>query len=200
MAKSKAPKRSVQASAQAPANAANAPLRYAAIAIVGLAIAGGFWWLVSGGEQFRQLARDGAPALERMTTEPSLGREHLSPGATYAYPSRFPTSGPHDPNWVKAGFYAAPQPPTQIVHALEHGNIVIYYDKPKTAALDTMKDWAVRFSGQWDGVVVVPMAGLGERVVLTAWTRRLELDQFEPASAAAFVDAFRGRGPENPVR
>jgi hypothetical protein len=37
-------------------------------------------------------------------------------------------------------------------------------------------------------------------VVLTAWRKILKLDTFEPASAAAFVDAYRGRGPENKVR
>ena len=200
MAKSRASKRSTQAKATASGKAGNAAQRYALIAIAVLAIGGGLWWLISGGERFRQLARDGAPALARVTSEASLGREHLAPGAPYAYRSRFPTSGPHDPTWVKAGFYAAPQPATRIVHALEHGNIVVYYDKPDAGALDTMKDWAAQYPGQWDGVVIVPMAGLGERVVLTAWTKRLDLDKFDAATAAAFVDAFRGRGPENPVR
>lgn len=200
MVKSKASTRARNSRTRTPARAVNLGRRYASITIVVVAIAGGIWWLISGGEQFRQLAREGAPALARITSDPSLGREHLSPGAPYAYPSRFPTSGPHDPSWVKAGFYSAAQPPTQIVHALEHGNIVIYYDRPDAASLDTMKGWAGRFPGQWDGVVVVPMAGLGDRVVLTAWTKRLDLDRFEPAAAAAFVDAFRGRGPENPVR
>ena len=40
----------------------------------------------------------------------------------------------------------------------------------------------------------------GEAIVLTAWTKRLRLDPFDPAAAAAFIDAYRGRGPEHPVR
>ena len=44
------------------------------------------------------------------------------------------------------------------------------------------------------------MAGLGQSVVLTAWAKRLDLDRFDPAPAAAFIDGYRGRGPENPVR
>jgi hypothetical protein len=35
---------------------------------------------------------------------------------------------------------------------------------------------------------------------LTAWTKKLSLVQFDEAAAAAFIDAFRGRGLENPVR
>lgn len=41
-------------------------------------------------------------------------------------------------------------------------------------------------------------AVLGESIVLIAWTRRLRLEEFEPAGA--FVDTYRGHGPENPVR
>jgi hypothetical protein len=37
-------------------------------------------------------------------------------------------------------------------------------------------------------------------VVLTAWRKILKLDSFEPAAAAAFIDTYRGRGPEKRVR
>ena len=43
-------------------------------------------------------------------------------------------------------------------------------------------------------------SGLGKSVVLTAWRKILKLDSFEPAAAAAFVDTYRGRGPEKRVR
>ncbi len=44
------------------------------------------------------------------------------------------------------------------------------------------------------------MDGLGSDLVLTAWTKRLRLASFDAPLAAAFVDAYRGRGPEHPVR
>ncbi len=125
---------------------------------------------------------------------------HLDPGETRRYGSRFPTSGPHSTIWTRPGFYDEPQPPTQLVHALEHGNVVIYYDQPPVAVETTLADWADLFTGQWDGLVVAKMSGLGESLVLTAWTRRLDLDAFDAEAAAAFVDANRGRGPENSVR
>jgi hypothetical protein len=49
-------------------------------------------------------------------------------------------------------------------------------------------------------VVAAPSSGLGKAVVLTAWRKILKLDEFDPAAAAAFIDKFRGRGPENRVR
>lgn len=78
--------------------------------------------------------------------------------------------------------------------------VVIYYDTPPAAVLATLYSWADLYGGQWSGVVVTPMPGLGEEVVLTAWERMLKLRPFDAAAAAAFVDRFRGRGPENPVR
>ncbi len=44
------------------------------------------------------------------------------------------------------------------------------------------------------------MPGMGKRVVLVAWTKLLRLRKFDAASAAAFIDAYRGRGPEQRVR
>ncbi len=169
-----------------------------AVAIVGLAAV---WWFSTADDRaFSGLASAGEPALSKVVSEPNAGRQHIQAGATYRYPSRFPTSGPHDPNWVRSGFYTSPQAPTLVVHALEHGNIVIYYERPGEPALAQLMGWSERFRGQWDGVVVLPASGLGEAVVLTAWTKRLELERFDAAAAAAFIDAYRGRGPENRVR
>ena len=63
-----------------------------------------------------------------------------------------------------------------------------------------LEDWAGLYTGPWSGVVVTPAPGIGEELVLTAWNQTLRLKPFDAASAAAFVDRFRGRGPEHPVR
>ena len=86
-----------------------------------------------------------------------------------------------------------------MVHALEHGNIVIYYDKPTDAAMNLIRGWTDQYQGVWDGVVAVQHDNLDERIVLTAWQHRLELPKID-VRASFFVDAFRGRGPENRVR
>ena len=78
--------------------------------------------------------------------------------------------------------------------------IVIYYDQPSAEDLETLKRWTALFTGPWSGIVSVRRAGLGEKVILTAWRRILRLDRLETEAAAAFIDAYRGRGPENPVR
>jgi hypothetical protein len=159
------------------------------------------WWDLDRVEKtFLARAVEGEGALERVESIASQGRTHLDRGQPYTYQDRFPTSGPHDPTWTSPGVYRQPQRPTQLVHALEHGNIVIYYDELGPEAMERLEVWANLYDDQWSGVVVTPAAGLGEAVALTAWTKRLELASFDPAAAAAFIDAYRGRGPENPVR
>ena len=149
---------------------------------------------------FLELARSGESALARVETGQDAGRGHLAPGQTISYPDRFPTSGVHNPRWIDPGVYETVQPPTKLVHSNEHGMVVIYYDSPPTDAMEMIEEWAGLYVGPWSGVVVTPAPGLGEEVVLTAWNRMLRLNPFEPAAAAAFIDRFRGRGPENRVR
>jgi hypothetical protein len=68
----------------------------------------------------------------------------------------------------RPGYYETHQPPIHLVHALEHGHIVIYYDKPDAEGLKTLRVWSGLYSGQWDGVVVTLKPGLGQKIVLTA--------------------------------
>ena len=176
------------------------------IAIVGLVVvavaAGGyFWWQRAGvGDAFQALIPQGQAALKQVETHADRGQRHLNGGEIYIYENKQPTSGPHDPVPPDPGFYTEALPGTKMVHGLEHGHIAIYYDAPGAEAMATIKAWAGHFGGHWDGVIAVPQPGLGEGVVLTAWTKRLLLERFDPAAAAAFIDAYRGRGPENPVR
>jgi len=171
--------------------------------VIVLAVAGwGFvrWQSQQGVPKLDSLIEQGRPALAQVRSQPDYGRGHVSIGTSLSYATDPPTSGTHWPIWTEAGFYTSPQPKEKLVHSLEHGNIVIYYDRPSEEALKTLRAWVGRYRGQWDGLVVVPKAGLGQTLELTAWTKLLRLETWDPAAAAAFIDAYRGRGPENPVR
>ena len=58
------------------------------------------------------------------------GREHVSPQAVseFKYNSNPPTSGQHLATWVKAGVFEEPQSEGELLHALEHGYIIISYN------------------------------------------------------------------------
>lgn len=58
------------------------------------------------------------------------GREHVTPQAVaeFKYNSNPPTSGQHLPTWVKAGVFEEPQSEGELLHALEHGYVIINYN------------------------------------------------------------------------
>ncbi|GIW25283.1 DUF3105 domain-containing protein [Meiothermus sp.] len=177
------------------------PWIWGGVGALAVLLGGFFWWQGQSADDFDALIAQGKPGLEaRVISHPDAGRGHINMGTPVQYATDPPTSGVHWPNWTNPGFYERPEPREKLVHALEHGNVVIYYDRPPAEVLNQIRSWQRRFTGQWDGLVVVPKQGLGPIIELTAWNKLLRLETWDAALAAAFVDAYRGRGPENPVR
>ena len=135
------------------------------------------------------------------------GREHLNSGEVNPnYNSNPPTSGAHDPSPVSWGVYTAGLEPfptkENLVHNLEHGGVVIYYDASKLSA-DQQKALIEKgvfwVKEKRTKVVVVPWTGLkeGTAVAATAWTKLMELPDLDLDKLTKFVDAYEGPGPEN---
>ena len=161
--------------------------------LIAAAYGGWYWWdWRQADAKFQALAVKGRFALREVKISPSEGAGHLSLGERVRYQSDPPTSGRHEAAPVAPGFYDKPQPPAMLVHSLEHGNIVIYYDRPGFEVDRSLRAWAVLHSGTWSGLIVTPEPGLGKAVILTAWKRLLHLDSFSANAAAAFIDAYRG--------
>lgn len=176
-------------------------------AVIGAVLAGLAVWGIAGylgagrdAAAFEELVAQGRAALGKVERMPNDGRGHVRDGAILGYRADPPTSGRHSRKWVDPGVYRRRQTPERLVHSIEHGMVVIYYETPDEAAMETLETWAGLFGGMWSGVVLVPKAGLGSEIVLTAWRRRLRMPTFDAAGAASFIDAYRGRGPENRVR
>ncbi|MSO55090.1 MAG: DUF3105 domain-containing protein [Rhodospirillales bacterium] len=178
------------------------PERIAIGLVIAAALVGAWWWSQDRGAEteFLALAQSGKDKLTQVRSSPSRGQDHLRPGQFANYTEEFPNSGPHAPSWVSPGFYETRQVAEEVVHTLEHGIIVVYYDQPGAETLATLRAWADLYDAEWQGVAAIPRRGLGSAVVVAAWTKLLRLEAFDPAAAAAFIDAYRGRGPENPVR
>ena len=148
-------------------------------------------------------------------TLPNDGGQHVSPGVdcrdpaqqndqtgcgANPYSSVPAASGPHwDPsgiaNW---GVYTTPQPETQLIHNLEHGGIVIWYDPDAVdqAGIDEMAAYvesqvATGLGGRfkfilspWGGRVDLPSA-----IVVVAWRHELALDAVDMDAIRGFADA-----------
>ncbi len=141
--------------------------------------------------------------LEGIEFFPDEGQAHVPNDTRVQYKNSPPTSGFHYDTWHPAGIYESDKTqPELLVHNLEHGNIVIYADPAQLSKedMDALMALSKTYPGQWDGVLVVTGKEIPSPVVLTAWRVRLKLPGYDSEKIASFLDAFRGRGPEHPVR
>ncbi|MGH8928511.1 MAG: DUF3105 domain-containing protein [Acidimicrobiia bacterium] len=137
-------------------------------------------------------------ALNNVETFPDQGQAHLDPSSPAPeYNSDPPTSGPHAPAAAACGIYRTAVPDINLVHDLEHGVIVIYYN-PDTAGdgREALEDF-VRGAGTH--AIVVPREGMESPIVLTAWRHLLRLDSFDRAAIRGFYGRYAQFGPERGV-
>lgn len=168
------------------------------------------WFLFlggSGGEatgiEYEPLPESGDEKwISQVETFESEGREHRS--GDIQYDRVPPLSGPHWDDWVSAGFYEETPRLERLVHSLEHGAVVIYYNESALTpgAKASLQAWTNAQDGSWTSIIAVPNPNEDPRgdYVLTAWTHRLVIDDYQAEAVQAFAAEYLGRGPENPVR
>lgn len=142
-------------------------------------------------------------AVEPVESFSNEGFRHVPIGSEVAYRTDPPTSGPHYDQVARPGFYRERAPASGfLVHNLEHGHVILYYNRQLLTAeeLAYLESLTHRYPGTWDAVLAVPRDDPEHVLILTAWQHRQRLRTFDRAAVEAFVDRFRGRGPENPVR
>lgn len=130
---------------------------------------------------------------------PSIGQEHIDAGDAHApYVSDPPTSGPHA-SAARSGFYDAPIPDENIVHNLEHGYVAISYDCDKLEDCETVKASLRNLLNRYNNqqLIAVPRTNRDAAIALTAWQRLDLLDEYDEARISTFIEAWRGRAPEN---
>lgn len=130
---------------------------------------------------------------------PSIGRDHISAGdAHIPYVTDPPTSGPHA-GAARNGYYDTSIPDENIVHNLEHGYVAISYDCDKLEDCETVKanlrNLLNRYNNQQ--LIAVPRTNRDAAIALTAWQRIDLLDEYDEARISTFIEAWRGRAPEN---
>jgi len=131
---------------------------------------------------------------------------HLPECSNIIYASSPPVFGEHYPVWAAYQTYDFPVPLGYLVHDLEHGAVVIFYDCPDGCAdevataqafidalpADPRCSAAVRAQ-----VVLVPRPGLGARWAASAWGYSLSADCFDPQLFGQFYDDHHAQGPED---
>ena len=152
--------------------------------------------------------------------EPDDGTVHVAVGTdcraapqgdpncgTDPYSSLPATSGPHwDPSGIADwGVYSTPMPETQVIHNLEHGGIVIWYDPQRLTVenIDRLAQYVeaqlgTGISGRYK-FILSPWGGadpLPATVVATAWRWMLPLETADTNAIGEFVRLHYGRSPE----
>ena len=143
---------------------------------------------------YKLAARPAAPASGAFFKAQS--RDHIQPDALHAdYNSNPPTGGWHNAQTVQSGIYAKELSDEQVIHNLEHGHIWIAYkpDLPK-GQVDALAKIALDYGSK---IVMAPRTANDTPIALVAWQRLLKLDAADELQIKTFIDAYRGRGPEN---
>lgn len=121
-------------------------------------------------------------------------------GGTVTYPTNPPTNGPHFFTPALDGSYVGTSSPRteQVVHALEHGRIVIQY-RPGLRAPALRELEALYAESPQHVLLVENKTSMPCEVAATAWAHGVLCPHFTQASIdalRAFRDRYRDRGPE----
>lgn len=143
----------------------------------------------------------------------SLGHTHIDQGSTspIAYNSTPPTSGPHYPGIAPWNSYNEPIAYEQVVHNLEDGGIVVYYQCAEAcpdliAQLQELIDSYLKAGKHlvllpnqpgWQDVGGSPHGDMGARIALTAWRRLDTFDEFDADRIRNFIDRYEGIDQHN---
>lgn len=138
---------------------------------------------------------------------PIAEAEHIPEGQKATnYNSDPPTSGQHYSQPAEAGFYEEALPDERLVHNLEHGHVVVYYnctnltesacDDLKEGIRQAMNSAGVVSSTQTLKIVAVPRPDMQNMVTYTSWGRLYRAESFDQDEFLLFVEQNRNRAPE----
>ena len=133
--------------------------------------------------------------------------EHVRPGGKATnYTTDPPTSGNHDAVPAQAGFYDVAPSDEQLVHNLEHGYVIVYYNcsQMSDAECATFKQdlqKAMDASGvagntRTPKIIVVPRPDMDNLLTYTSWGRIYRVDAFDQDEFVLFVQQNRNQAPE----
>ena len=122
-------------------------------------------------------------------------RDHIKMGDSHpVYNSNPPAGGWHYDISAQTGIYDTAFPDEQLIHNLEHGHIWIAY-KPNLSAeqIKKLADIAKIYGSK---IIMTPREANDTPIVFVAWEYLLKMETLDEARAKAFINTYRGNGPE----
>jgi hypothetical protein len=130
------------------------------------------------------------------------GANHVADCAPTSYASKPPSSGNHYGSWAVFRVYDKPVPWGYLVHAMEHGAVVIAYHcadgcpAEVAAARDLVENTPPKAACSRPPVILVPDPTLDVRFAAAAWRYTLRASCFDRDAFARFISEHADRGPE----
>jgi hypothetical protein len=138
---------------------------------------------------------------------PPASADHLTLCSDVSYDTNPPSGGSHYAIWPAFQTYDFPLPAGVLVHALEHGAIVFWYNCPEGCPDEVAQVEAFIAAEPADPLcvgtpaarraVLVPYPGLATRWAASSWGYALTADCFDPEAFGAFYTDHYGRGRES---
>jgi hypothetical protein len=146
-----------------------------------------------------------AAACDAVRELPNPDRRHLAAGEDFVVDSFPPVAGPHDASSLQAGWYDSPlihaaagdTRPTvaRMVHALEHGYVVVLHDDRATDM--DLRRWHASNSSS-PKLIVIPVPDRMQRpIALLSWERLVWCDRFHAQAFDEYLTAYH-EGPNAP--
>jgi hypothetical protein len=146
---------------------------------------------------------DGAQCTAVIEQHPDEGAQHIACTSPTNYLTQPPSSGSHFGCWPEYRTFAEPVPWGNLVHALEHGAMVIVYNCGAAGCPDEV----IRAQAFIDNlppdpscsnhrVILAPDPTLPVRWAATAWTWTLLADCFDATAFGVFYTDHYGHGLE----
>jgi uncharacterized surface protein with fasciclin (FAS1) repeats len=149
------------------------------------------------------------PSVMGEQTFAMQGNIHIAHGelSPVAYNSTPPTSGPHYSDIVAWQVYEQNFPYEQLVHNLEDGGVIIYYQctGPCPETVEQLRAIAKPFQDAGRHVVVAPNdptwtlasgatphGDMGAPIAVVAWRKLLKLNEVDGTKIGQFIEAFEG--------
>jgi hypothetical protein len=157
---------------------------------------------------FFEAGGDASACNVKLASPPLMESPHVPEGTPVTYDSNPPSSGPHYPIWADFREYATPVADGYLVHAEEHGAVLLLYrcDTPcddLVMSLRALRDAVPTdplcdsSQGERVRVILAPRPANDTIVAAAAWGHTYHADCFDGASLATFIADNYAHSPEN---
>lgn len=107
------------------------------------------------------------------------------------YNSSPPTSGPHVEQKATPGIYTDPVPDEILVHNLEDGDVIVFY-QPGKVTRDEIYALETIVKKYTEHVIVAPYPTMTHKIAIVAWTRLLSLERVDESLVDTFIARYAG--------